>query len=162
MTQITFEQPPVAATARRGRPEIFNAEFQAALKAKPGEFAVLQAGVIGRSRVSALRARYKGQGFEFVGAVTEEGTRVNKNNETVKTETIKIYVRYVAPEVEAVAVDSEPEPVETPAEEVVNPQTPEEVAQADAEFEEAAPKPEPRKRASRAKGKEAAEAPTEG
>lgn len=155
MAQITFETP-VLPTVKRGRPEMFNDEFRAALAGNPGEFAVLQTGVKGRSRVSALRKAYPA--YEFVGVVTETGTRKNRKNEEVKDETLKIYVRLPKP-AEAEPTETEtPEPVaavvETePTEEVVNPLSPEEVAQADAEFEAAAPEAPKRQRPSRAKAK---------
>lgn len=73
MTEITFREPaPTAIAAKRGRPEKFTAAIQAALTARPGEFAVIREGLKSASGATALRKRYPA--FEFVTERHADGT----------------------------------------------------------------------------------------
>lgn len=104
---VVFETPGESVTlGRRGRPATFNDEIKAALAEKPGEWAVLQTEVKGRSRVSALRA--KNQGYEFKGQVTGHEAGTTAAGEPKMTEIVKIFVR--------LAVTDTPAPAEVEAE----------------------------------------------
>jgi hypothetical protein len=93
--QFVTEVPASVSTGKRGRPALFNETLQAEVKAAPGQWAVLQEGVKGRSRVSTLRKAHPD--FEFRGAVTGHETRENKKGETVTDEILTIYVQAPAP-----------------------------------------------------------------
>jgi hypothetical protein len=94
---LTFvtDVPASVSTGKRGRPALFNETLQAEVKASPGQWAVLQEGVKGRSRVSTLRKAHPS--FEFRGAVTGHAERTNKKGETVTDEILTIYVQAPAP-----------------------------------------------------------------
>jgi len=98
--------------AKRGRPSIFTEQMQADLTANPGQYAVLQEGVKGYTRVSALRKAH--EGFEFNGVVTGHVERENKEGKTVTEPVLTIYVRKPVPAAE-VADSSASETTDTPA-----------------------------------------------
>lgn len=92
------EVPASISTGKRGRPETFSETLQTEVKAAAGKWALLQSGVRGRSRATALRRRYADTGFEFRNAVTGHDGEGDK-----AVEIVDVYVRYAA-------VESTPDP----------------------------------------------------
>lgn len=112
MTEFVTDLPAAVTRGKRGRPSLFTEAIQADLAANPGKYAVLQTGVKGRSRLSALRKQWKD--FEFQAITTEHRQRANKKGETVTDDIVTIYVRKPVPAAE-VADSSATETTEAPA-----------------------------------------------
>lgn len=116
MTDFVTDLPESAARegAKRGRPSIFTPALQADLTANPGQYAVLQTEVKGRSRVSALRTAH--EGFQFEWRTTGHSERVNAKGETVVDDIGTIYVRKPVPAAEVADSVAETTPDEAPVE----------------------------------------------